>query len=108
TRVHDPVIVPGARLSALPIRDTAKLRLHRFESGRAGAIPHQIDQRDESGDLVVDGPRDFAFDDNDELVFMAKDAGDRTIADPCPSDCTAALEIEVRDPASGASGWVYL
>jgi hypothetical protein len=107
-RTHDPVIVPGAALAALPIRDTAALDLHRFEAGRAVPIRFQIDQRDEEGEIVVDGPRDFALDANDELVFMAKDAGDRTIADPCPAGCVGALEIEVDDPLTGESAWVYL
>jgi hypothetical protein len=108
SRTHDPVIVPGAQLTALPTRNTAQLRLHRFEDGREVPVPFQFDQRDELGDVVVGGPAEFELDDNDELVFMAKDAGDRAGADPCPTPCDAALEIQIADPVTGESGWVYL
>jgi hypothetical protein len=51
----------------------------------------------------VGGP----FDDDDELVFMAKDTGPR-IAPACLPDDPSATEIEVRDPLTGARGDAYL
>ena len=52
----------------------------------------------------VGGPFD---DDDDELVFMAKDAGP-PIAPACLPDDPSATEIEVRDPVTGARGDAYL
>ena len=108
SRTLDPVIVSGAQLAALPTRETARLRLHRFDGGHAVDVPYQFDPRDARGDVAVDGPADFELDDNDELVFMAKDAGDRADAEPCERPCAAAVEIEVVDPVNGEKAWVYL
>lgn len=109
-RVLDPVVVSTGALASLPTRDTATLRLYRFEQGRPVPIPVQFDPRDARGDVAVDAPRDFAFDADDEMVFMAKDAGDR--ADPVqwPAAWDAAIEIEVTDPrpGDGRRAWAYL
>jgi hypothetical protein len=107
-RPHDPVVVPGARLVALAARETARLRLYRVERGEMVPIPFQLDARDERGDLVVDGPIDFVLDDGDELVFMARDAGERGSPELLPQGCTEALEIEVIEPGVGPRAWAYL
>ncbi len=109
-RVHDPVVVSTARLARLPTHDTRAVLLYRLEAGRPVPIPFQFDARDRDGEVIVDGPRDFAFDDNDELVFMAKDAGDRAETRSWPDGCDAAVEIEVADPRPGDGGraWAYL
>jgi hypothetical protein len=108
TRIHDPVVVAGKRLLDLPQHHTSRLRLYRIEDGRLVAMPFQLDQRDDGGDLVVDGPRDFILDANDELVFMAKDAGDRAAADGFAEGCDGLLEIEIADPFGAGKGWAYL
>ncbi|MEW6271800.1 MAG: hypothetical protein AB1689_21160 [Thermodesulfobacteriota bacterium] len=107
-RPHDAVIVPAARLSELPLRDTTRLRLYRAEQGRLVAIPFQFDQRDADGEPVVGGPVEFALGDRDELVFMARDAGERASAESLPADCTAALEIELHGGDPGPRAWAYL
>jgi hypothetical protein len=109
-RAYDPVVVSTARLVAFPGRRTEQFRLFRFDDGRPVPIRHQFDARDAGGDVIVDGPADFEFDRDDELVFMAADAGDR--ADPAdwPPAWERAVEIEVIDPRRGAGGraWAYL
>ena len=107
-RVHDPVIVRTDRLAALPTRETRDVVLYRVVGDKAGPIPFQFDARDAKGDVVVDGPRDFRFDDDDELVFMAADAGDRAVTPPCPAGCDAVVEIAVVDPRDGSRAWAYL
>ena len=47
-----------------------------------------------------------ALDYNDELVFMARDAGERADRGGWLAD--AAVEIELRDPADGSRSWAYL
>jgi hypothetical protein len=108
-RVHDPVIVPWDRLASLETRDTARLLLYRAVSGKLEPIPFQLDSRDEDGELVVDGPVDFTLDGNDELVFMAKDAGEQapSLLDAVPG-CDRALEIELVDSVAGGRAWAYL
>ena len=107
-RVHDPVVVRTDRLPGLPTRDTRNVVLYRVTGDRVGPIPVQFDARDAKGDVVVDGPRDFTFDDDDELVFMAADAGDRAATPPCPAGCDAVVEIALVDPRDGTRAWAYL
>jgi hypothetical protein len=109
-RAHDPVVVSTARLAAFPHHDTRHFRLFRFIEGRPVPIRHQFDARDADGDLIVDGPVDFVFDRNDELVFMAADAGDRAGPEDLPDAWEQAVEIEIIDPRPGAGGraWAYL
>jgi hypothetical protein len=106
-REHDPVVVPWRKLAGLPVNDTTHLRLFRVAGGRLEPIRFQFDARDRDGDLIVDGPRELDLDDDDELVFMARDAGDRA-----PPELFArsepALEIELADPRDDARAWAYL
>ena len=83
-RDQDPVIVPTGRLTALRDHDSARYRLYAIGHGRLGPIPFQFDARGADGELLLseDGAEsDFTFGDHDELVFMAKDTGDRASDD---------------------------
>lgn len=111
TRFHDPVIVETAGLASLRDHQTTNYRLFSSRSGTLVPIPFQFDQRDDEGEMVLpaaDEPPDFAFDDNDELVFMAKDTGDRVSLEALPAGNDSAAEIEVKDTVDGGVGWVYL
>ncbi len=111
TRFHDPVIVKTSLLGDLSSRQTGLYRLYSSHQGVLSPIPFQFDERDETGEIVFPGADDtgkFVFDDNDELVFMAKDLGDRIDSSLLPPERTAALEIEVTDPVNASRGWVYL
>ncbi len=46
------------------------------------------------------------FDHNDELVFMARDAGDRAPSADWPS--SEGVELEIADPLNGGKAWAYL
>ena len=108
TRLHDPVVVSTAELASVADHSTASFRLYRVDKGQLFPIPLQFDARDDHGDVVVDGTDEFLFDDTDELVFMAKDTGDRALADHWPGGCDSVLEIAVVDPLHGEQGWAYL
>jgi len=86
-------------------------------------IPFQIDEVDAEGLYVLphgkrpnrdrgkrDGRRELEglIDDNDELVFMARDLGDRAIDLTPPPGVAKSAEIEVADPLTGEKGWAYL
>ncbi|NJL77415.1 MAG: T9SS type A sorting domain-containing protein [Saprospiraceae bacterium] len=54
---------------------------------------------------------DLSFDSNDELVFMAKDAGQKSNTNACPNGVISSskCEITVRDPLNNTIwGYVYL
>jgi hypothetical protein len=91
--------------------------LHLYACSRSGfrAVPFQIDKRDSEGryvfpnetmrDPLRDGTR---LDENDELVFMIKDAGDRCPEDAWIDSAVKGVEIELLDPAGGGRAWVCL
>jgi hypothetical protein len=110
-RPHDPVIVRTGLLAGMPDRETGRYRLYALQAGRLVPIPFQFDARGADGELVLseDGAEtEFTFDDDDELVFMAKDAGDRAAEAALPATSDAALEIEVVDRIRAARAWAYL
>jgi hypothetical protein len=107
-RFHDPVVVAVARLDGITGRDSAKLRLYRVRDGRYEPIPYQFDARSADGELVVEGPADFRLDADDELVFMAKDAGERITGGMRPDGSDAAVEIEVAEPRGDGRAYAYL
>ena len=111
SRFHDPVIVSTARLQLLHDRSTSNLRLYALRAGKLEAIPYQFDAFDRKHQLQVSHgqiPRSFEFDGNDELVFMAKDAGDQTPSDSFPPRTDSVLEIQLNDPVNAGKAWVYL
>ena len=111
TRLHDPVIVKTALLTGLPTRDTAGYRLYSVHQGILSPIPFQFDERDDAGEIVfndTDAKNEFRLDENDELVFMAKDTGDQMAPGMVPATSDAAIEIEVADSLNEGRGWAYL
>lgn len=111
-RSMDKVIVQGSSLPSLQGRAIANLRLMAWKDGALDAVPFQIDEKDPKGDYVMSRPdgsvdRDAdngRLDDNDELVFMARDAGDRGD----PANAAAWEEIQLIDPQTKDRGFAYL
>ena len=130
-RPGDPVVLTGAKLPALARTAPASLVAFAW-TGRWRQVPVQVDER-----AVVDlhrvyddtavpgqsiltytdpstlaGPDpDPALDADDEVVFMAADAGKRAprrAGLPPGQRGAAAAEVRVRDPLDGAKGSVYL
>lgn len=84
------------------------LVLLRMSNGVVEKIPFQIDERDRHGQLALpQGPvpsqdeTPGIFDDNDLLVFAARDLGER-------ANIEHAVEIKVTDALTGENGWAYL
>ena len=85
-----------------------RLSLWHVTNGAPEAIPFQVDERDASGQLALpNGPEPShddspnVFDDNDLLVFAARDLGEHAAL-------AGATEIQVTDPLTGAIRWAYL
>ena len=111
SRPHDPVIAPGASFPVFSGAPTSTLVLYAYRSGSWAPIPFQVDEVGITGTYVVsDGG---LLDANDELVFMAGDAGNGVDTSIWPSDTQSRLypryAITVSDPLSpGSQAWVYL
>lgn len=113
SRPESPVVVPGRNLKALLKREIDTLRLYAWKEGKLVPIPFQIDERTPSGELAYEHGEerrsdtdDARLDDDDELVFMARDVGDRAPADAIRLGQSGLVELIVKDPRG--RGWVYL
>ena len=117
-RELEPVLVPGADLASLRGALIDRLGLFALAGGALVEIPFQIDERDPDGNWVMTAGLEAGRDDdeerldaNDELVFMARDAGPRapgSVASRRPPGVRATVEIEIADPVTGGSSFVYL
>lgn len=109
-RPYDPVVLSTRSLDGLGDCEPDHYRLYAVRDGVVVAVPFQVDARDrrggyEFGEVAMGvGHR---FDDDDELVFMARDLGMRQATQPFPL-AGPVVEFEVTDPDTGARGWAYL
>jgi len=112
----DAVIMKGKSLPAsilgAPIDNYG---LYAANGSAVEPIPFQVDEYDDKDEILMQkGPRprpdsdNGAFDGNDELVFMASDAGGKVSAKPAIDGCGSVVEIGLSDSKSGAKGYVYL
>ncbi|HEX9653895.1 MAG TPA: FlgD immunoglobulin-like domain containing protein [bacterium] len=113
-RSLEPVIVSGATLPDFAGVAVSELFLYAYTEGGWQQIPFQFDERGiANGDTSFFIADDGQLDDNDELVFMAKDAGGRVEAGNWVEDensrTSIRYEIEVADPlAQNGKAWAYL
>ncbi|MFP4446365.1 MAG: hypothetical protein ACLFPD_08980 [Desulfosudaceae bacterium] len=113
-RVLDPVVVAG-RDTVLTGRPIAGYGLFTVKDVEVAPIPFQIDRRDTDGNFVLTAGKEAAcaddpqLDDNDELVFMAMDTGDR-LADEkqLPGKNVDCFELQVTDPGTQEMNRAYL
>lgn len=106
----EPVIVYGANIHDFARLPLAKLRVYRFLQDGYEQIPAQMDEVASDGTFVT--TEDGLLDSNDQIVFMARDAGDlapedRPITDDVPN-VVSWYEIQVSDPLSGQQAWAYV
>ena len=130
-RTADPILIEGSDLSGMTGKKIDAFRLFAFRQGVPAAIPFQIDQRDSKNDWVwetalqggkteddQDPGGEKILDDNDLLVFLSRDLGDRSddvrqsllpVASATQTGhAQYILEIQVQNPAAHAEGWAYL
>ncbi|MCW5890246.1 MAG: hypothetical protein KIT14_06805 [bacterium] len=132
-RPDDPVVLTGADVPTLVGALPDDVVAFRWAPGWT-QIPVQIDERKTlnfttvykgnasfGGGITTLGYADagtFAgadpvptFDTDDELVFMAADAGDRAplvLGTPPGAISGSGVELTITDPLDGSTGWVYL
>jgi len=114
-RTEDFILFTGEKVPALIGSETRDLHLYVCSGHGFRAVPFQVDKRDPEGryvcpneksrDPLRDGTR---LDQNDELVFMVKDAGDSCPETPWPEAAVKGVELELADPLDAGRAWVYL
>ena len=139
-RPYDPLVLTGAGLPTFVGLPPASLVGFRLGSSGWQQIPVQVDERASLDIVAPYGPQGAganyppaagnprllfytdastlvgadpvaAFDADDELVFMVKDAGGRagnTVVPPAGVVAGSQREIGLTDPLNGGTGYVYL
>ncbi len=114
-RWPDPIVADCGLFSSLLGKPLKGVRLLAWRDGRMQPIPFQIDERDANGDRVyLSGEEANPEDSNrqvdvgDELVFMARDTGDRVEAAVFSQGAEAWEEVELTDSLTGGKSWCYL
>jgi len=124
-RTRDPLIVESAEFAGLFNGETPEaLNLYAWRSEGFLPIPCQFDFIGEDKLVIprfVNRVREKAVYDflpnpaypvdlqgRYQLLFMARDTGDRFSGPEMPAGFSKGVEIEVRDPVTGAAGWAYL
>jgi len=112
-RSFDVIIMEGKNIPGLCGRARDRIRVLALKDDLVRPIPFQIDERNEENKLVFShGPKaatdqDPAFDENDLLLFMASDLGDRVTTGRVAPPGSYAEEVEVIDPLDGCRAWGY-
>lgn len=105
----EPVVISGASTPDFSGLATEDLFLYAYSQNSWQVIPFQIDERSTRNRFTE--PDSLAgLDDNDEIVFMAKDAGDKaegTWISNIESQAFPRYELAVSS-ADGGEAWVYL
>jgi hypothetical protein len=110
TRALDPVVVAGSVMPGFAGVPLTQLFVYKYSGGAWSQIPWQFDEV--AGGLIVASGNGL-LDAQDQLVFMAADAGDQAPARAWLSDASAATypryELTVNDPLSPSQhAWVYV
>ena len=123
SRTADFVVVQGAELPLSLGKRISHLSLIARTRGEIGPVPFQVDEIDSHGEWVLPETPPHAgtarettaedhpsgrLDENDQLVFMIRDAGERIPAAELPADALTVEEITLKDPRDHGLAWVYL
>lgn len=112
-RMDDPIVLKGSQLTPLLAADPARLSLMACPNGAWAPVPFQVDQIKPDGTYAFTAGKnkapdpDPSLDNNDEVVLLARDLGDRCPG-PWPEGVRAGVEIEITDPINNREGWAYL
>ncbi|MBN2012523.1 T9SS type A sorting domain-containing protein [candidate division KSB1 bacterium] len=115
SRIYEPVVILGSRLPDALSIPLDELFMYRYnaQSQSWSMMPFQVDERVYAEDQFIPGdptakqdfyfiPDDGLLDDNDELVFLIRDTGDKARAsdwiDNEESKNYPRIEITLRDP----------
>lgn len=113
-RDYESIVLKGLDIKNFVATPIHQIYLYKYNlaANLWTPIPFQIDQKDDSSHYWLPAPND-TLDTNDELVFMARDIGDKApdntfwIDDP-ESRKSERIELAVTDTLDERQGWVYL
>lgn len=105
-------VIPADRLPALLDKPIRQIILLHYRDQQLSPIISQIDRRDAEERFLLD---DESLPDNqthllgphDEIVFRLADRATKRPPAPANTKQAALVEIEVNDPQTGQTGWVY-
>jgi len=104
-RWPDPVVADCGLFPRLLGKEVRFLRLYARRDGAFLPIPFQVDEKDAKGNFVLlsgkeANPRDAngLLDKGEELVFMARDCGDRVRPEGLPPGIEHSEELRLQDP----------
>lgn len=113
-RYLQAVVLNGQVTASLHQSPISSVRVMALGQKGFRAISFQVDERLEDGTFVTDTGRvtkddtPGILDSEDEIVFLARDAGFRAPKTAWPQGALKSAEIQVTDPITGATGYVYL
>ena len=127
-RSIDPIELTGMGFPDIAGTEISQIRVFAYHDGQAIVIPFQVDQKNSRGEWVWDGllleageeqddaiinddadpPGHAIFDENDLIVFMAHDAGERIASHGKTLGADSIAEVEIADPLTGGKCWVYV
>ena len=114
-RDYEPVVMTGNAISGFLGENVDHIFCYAYHADdeKWVQIPSQIDEKDDSSHVWVPSPNNV-LDANDEILFMARDMGDRTPhpwtwIDDQESRANSRFEIKVEDPnVPGAEAYIYV
>jgi hypothetical protein len=108
-RWHAPVVISGTLFPDLVDVPLDEIYVYASYDGHLQQIPFQIDERDAGGRYVKF--ENSRWDENDELVFMGRDGGQR-MTDPALVLGSLRISpmyiVTVTDPISNIQAWAYV
>lgn len=111
SRTLEPVVIRGSDLPNYAGSPIAQIFVYAYRQGEWVQLPAQVDEIDASGSYVT--VEDGLLDANDELVFMARDLGERSESEARIAGngipATSWYQLTVTDPTRpGDQGWGYV
>jgi len=115
SRHADPIVLKGEEIPDFAGATEADIRVFASRGGKFAPIPCQMDERNQWGEFVVTkGKRvvpdedNGVFDDNDEVVFLSRNLGEKGDKAQIPGGPKKVYEIEVTDPITSSKGYAYV
>ena len=108
-RPFDPIVITGDQLADLLNTPIDQIYIYAFTGSSPIQIPAQIDERNANGMFVPTG--DGLLDAEEELAFMAADAGDWAddpVIQVSGQPVTPTYVLTLTDPLSSDQAWAYI